>query len=144
MCRSTVGALCRSLEGAGGSIFSVQHLCSSPARFYLPGGVCWIVPSTWQLSWKSIKREHCHREKPSFEKALVKAPACNLHANAAPPVALLISSIFSFLSCFSKPEHVGVEDSSLLGKQPTPLGSETCSLLESRKGCVHGQSSGQH
>lgn len=30
---AVVATLCRCLEGVGGSIFSAQHLCSSPARF---------------------------------------------------------------------------------------------------------------
>lgn len=139
--------MCRSLEGAGGSIFSVQHLCSSPARFPLTRRVCWIMPCTRQLSWKPIKREHCHREKPSLRKPLSK-----------PQLATCMQTQLLLLLSWSDPSSLSI--AAFLGQSAwglrTPhrwessprlwdlrLWAETCSLLGSQKGCVCGQSSGQ-
>lgn len=58
-----------------GPFFSLRHLCSSPARLPLTRGVCWIIPYTWQLSWKSIKRNIVTATKQACESPGLQ-PAC--------------------------------------------------------------------
>lgn len=138
--------MCKSLEGAGGSIFSVQHLCSSPARFPLRG-VCWILAYTWQLSWKSIKREHCHREKTSLRKPLSKSQLVT--CMQVQLLLLLSGSDPSSLSIAAFPGQSawGLRTPRFWESSPHLWGlglwAEMCLLLGSRKGCVRGQSSGQ-
>lgn len=67
---AVVGTPCRSLEGAAGSIFSVQHLCSSPARFpFAEGCVGLNLPAFLEV----LKKGALSQREIKLRKPLSKA-----------------------------------------------------------------------